>query len=101
MSSTTGAVDVGAGGADGGAGGGVGVGAVDAVGVGGLGVGGLGVGGLGVCALDHLGEVVLDEILPHPAGCTHELVCRPGTLVVVCRDLEAEWVAVDCPEGRA
>ena len=53
-----------------------------------------------VRALGELGEVVLDEILPHPAGCTHELACRPGTLIVVCRDLEAEWVAVDCPEGR-
>ncbi|MFD5266681.1 hypothetical protein [Streptomyces sp. NPDC058335] len=60
----------------------------------------LGVCSLDDCALDDLGEVILDEILPHPAGCAHELACRPGTLIVVCRDLEAEWVAVDCPEGR-
>ncbi|OQD53313.1 hypothetical protein BM536_027805 [Streptomyces phaeoluteigriseus] len=53
---------------------------------------------LGATALGDLGEVVLDEILPHPAGCTHELACRSGTLLVVCRDLEADWVAVDCPE---
>ncbi|MEU1178856.1 hypothetical protein ABZ464_14625 [Streptomyces sp. NPDC005820] len=55
---------------------------------------------LDVCALDDLGDVILDEILPHPEGCTHEIACRPGTLMVVCRDLEAEWVAVDCPEAR-
>jgi hypothetical protein len=46
-----------------------------------------------------LGEVILDEVLPHPHGCTHEIACRPGTLVVVCRDLVAEWVAADCPEA--
>ncbi|MEU8649573.1 hypothetical protein [Streptomyces sp. NPDC048737] len=55
---------------------------------------------LDVCALDDVGAVMLDEILPHPGGCTHELACRPGTLLVVCRDLEAEWVAADCPEHR-
>lgn len=55
---------------------------------------------LDVCALDEVGAVVLDEILPHPGGCTHELACRPGTLLVVCGDLEAEWVAADCPEHR-
>jgi len=55
---------------------------------------------LDVCALDDLGDVILDEILPHPDGCTHEIACRPGTLVVVCQDLQAKWVAVDCPEGR-
>lgn len=55
---------------------------------------------LDVCALDDLGDVVLDEILPHPRGCTHEIACRPGTLVVVCEDLEARWVSADCPDGR-
>ncbi|MFE9677613.1 hypothetical protein ACFYO5_26390 [Streptomyces sp. NPDC006259] len=55
---------------------------------------------LDVCVLDDLGEVILDEILPHPGGCTHELACRPGTLIVVCRDLEAEWVAADCPRAH-
>jgi hypothetical protein len=55
---------------------------------------------LDVCALDDLGDVVLDEILPHPQGCTHEIACRPGTLVVVCRDLAAEWVPADCPQAR-
>ncbi|MFF8485267.1 hypothetical protein [Streptomyces antibioticus] len=51
---------------------------------------------LGACALDDLGDVVLDEILPHPHGCTHEIACRPGSLVVVCQDLEAEWTPADC-----
>ncbi|MFJ4690936.1 hypothetical protein [Streptomyces sp. NPDC088766] len=55
---------------------------------------------LDVCALDDIGAVMLDEVLPHPGGCIHELACRPGTLLVVCRDLEAEWVAADCPEHR-
>ncbi|MFF9059031.1 hypothetical protein ACF09K_10065 [Streptomyces sp. NPDC014882] len=54
----------------------------------------------GAVGLDVFGAVVLDEILPHPGGCAHELACRPGTLLVVCRDLEAEWVAADCPEHR-
>ncbi|MEY9992763.1 hypothetical protein ABIE67_004795 [Streptomyces sp. V4I8] len=46
-----------------------------------------------------LGEVILDEVLPHAHGCTHEIACRPGTLVVVCRDFVASWVAADCPEA--
>ncbi|MFH9858772.1 hypothetical protein [Streptomyces sp. NPDC017202] len=52
------------------------------------------------CALDEVGAVMLDEILPHPGGRTHELACRPGTLLVVCRDPEAERVAADRPEHR-
>ncbi|MFJ9865356.1 hypothetical protein [Streptomyces sp. NPDC101165] len=56
---------------------------------------------LGVCDPASLGDVILDEILPHPGGCTHELACRPGTLVVACRDLEAEWVPADCPDVPA
>lgn len=55
---------------------------------------------LDVRALDDIGAVMLDEILPRPGGCTREPACRPGTLLVVCRDLEAEWVAADCPEHR-
>ncbi|MGW5325428.1 hypothetical protein [Streptomyces sp. NPDC004014] len=46
-----------------------------------------------------LGEVILDEILPAPAGCTHARACRPGTLVVACRDLVAEWVPAGCPDA--
>ena len=54
---------------------------------------------LDVCDPASLGDVILDEILPHPGGCTHELACRPGTLVVACRDLEAEWIPADCPDA--
>ncbi|MGV9942581.1 hypothetical protein [Streptomyces sp. NPDC003401] len=63
-----------------------------------LGVRALGV--LGVRAFDAIGAVVLDEILPHPGGRTHEPARRPGTLLVVRPDPEAEWVAADCPEHR-
>jgi hypothetical protein len=55
---------------------------------------------LDVCDPASLGDVILDEILPHPGGCTHELACRPGTLVVACRDLVAEWVPANCPDAE-
>ncbi|MER5525054.1 hypothetical protein ABT075_10685 [Streptomyces sp. NPDC002677] len=55
---------------------------------------------LGACDLTSLGEVILDEILPYPGGCTHELACRPGILVVACRDLVAEWVAATHEDDR-
>jgi hypothetical protein len=42
--------------------------------------------------------VILDEVLPHPAGCSHEIAFRPGTIMVVCGDLTAMWVKADCPE---
>ncbi|GAA4909624.1 hypothetical protein ACFPM3_11740 [Streptomyces coeruleoprunus] len=45
-----------------------------------------------------LGTVILDEVLPHPHGCSHEVALRPGTLYVVCRDLTATWVQADCPD---
>jgi hypothetical protein len=44
------------------------------------------------------GVVILDEILPHPDGCSHEIAFRPGTVLVVCRDLVATWVEADCRE---
>ncbi|MFE2420406.1 hypothetical protein [Streptomyces hokutonensis] len=50
--------------------------------------------------LSALGDVILDEVLPAPGGCTHEIGCRPGTLFVACRDLSAEWSVADCPEAR-
>lgn len=56
---------------------------------------------LGACDLTSLGEVILDEILPHPDGCTHEVACRPGTLVVACTDLVAEWVPAPDGDDRA
>jgi hypothetical protein len=42
--------------------------------------------------------VVLDEILPHPDGCRHEIAFRGGTMVVVARDLTAVWNEADCPD---
>lgn len=56
---------------------------------------------LDVCDVAALGDVVLDEVLPYEAGCTHEVVCRPGTLVVACRDLVARWVSAGCPDDCA
>ncbi|GIH77005.1 hypothetical protein [Planobispora longispora] len=44
--------------------------------------------------------VILDEILPHPDGCSHEIALRPGTVMVVCRDLTATWEEADCPEKQ-
>jgi hypothetical protein len=38
-----------------------------------------------------LGDLQLDEVLPHESGCTHELKMTGGTVVVVCQDLRAEW----------
>ncbi|MFD0275613.1 hypothetical protein ACFVHB_17150 [Kitasatospora sp. NPDC127111] len=45
-----------------------------------------------------LDTVILDEILPHEHGCSHEIAFRPGTLIVTCRDLIATWVDADCPD---
>ncbi|GAA1937102.1 hypothetical protein [Kitasatospora viridis] len=66
---------------------------------------------LGVSAFDvdtpagpdwtHLDTVILDELLPHAHGCTHEIAFRPGTLTVTCRDLTAVWVEADCPDKAA
>jgi hypothetical protein len=42
--------------------------------------------------------VILDEILPHEHGCSHEIECHTGTLTVVAEDLEAVWVPADCAE---
>ncbi|MGW5633667.1 hypothetical protein [Streptomyces sp. NPDC003832] len=54
---------------------------------------------LDTCDVSGLGEVILDELLPHPDGCSHEVACRPGTLFVVCRDLSARWTPAECPEA--
>ncbi|WP_101253856.1 hypothetical protein [Streptomyces barkulensis] len=43
-----------------------------------------------------LGTVILDEILPHGDGCSHEIACWDGTLTIVCRDLQATWTEADC-----
>ncbi len=43
-----------------------------------------------------LGTVILDEILPHKDGCSHEIACWDGTLAIVCRDLQATWTGTIC-----
>ncbi|WP_214104712.1 hypothetical protein [Acrocarpospora catenulata] len=45
-----------------------------------------------------LGEVILDEVLPHPDGCAHEIACHTGSVIIVCRDLAATWAEADCPD---
>ncbi|WP_433499471.1 hypothetical protein ACQP1K_03750 [Sphaerimonospora sp. CA-214678] len=50
---------------------------------------------------DHQSVVIVDEILPHADGCSHEIAFRPGTIAVTCRDLTAIWTEADCPDqGR-
>lgn len=41
-----------------------------------------------------LGSVILDEVLPHSGGVSHELAFHGGTLKIVCRDLKARWTEV-------
>ncbi|OPG09076.1 hypothetical protein B1R27_07585 [Streptomyces sp. GKU 895] len=43
-----------------------------------------------------LGALILDEILPHEDGCSHEIACWDGTLTIVCRDLQATWTETAC-----
>lgn len=38
-----------------------------------------------------LGELLLDEILPHPIGCSHEMEFTAGRVHVICGDLTAVW----------
>jgi hypothetical protein len=45
-----------------------------------------------------LGSVILDEVLPAPRGCSHEIACLAGSLTIICRDLTATWVNADCPD---
>ncbi|MBB4920166.1 hypothetical protein [Streptosporangium saharense] len=45
--------------------------------------------------------VILDEILPHPHGCTHEIALRPGTIILTCQDLTVTWTETHCPEDPA
>ncbi len=42
-------------------------------------------------------EVILDEILPHAQGCSHEIAMHGGSIILVCRDLTATWTVADCP----
>jgi hypothetical protein len=38
-------------------------------------------------------DVQLDEIMPHPHGCTHEIAMIKGTLLITCGDLVGTWEA--------
>ncbi|MEO3810871.1 hypothetical protein ABGB17_17870 [Sphaerisporangium sp. B11E5] len=38
-----------------------------------------------------LGNLLLDEIVPAPQGCSHELIFTGGSVLIVCADLEAVW----------
>ncbi len=42
-------------------------------------------------------QVILDEILPHDHGRSHEIACQSGSVRVVCRDLTATWIPALCP----
>lgn len=49
-----------------------------------------------------LGDLILDEILPHEQGVSHEWVFRGGSISVTAADLTARWIsppgpAVDAP----
>jgi hypothetical protein len=46
----------------------------------------------------NLGQVILDEVLPHNHGCSHEIACRAGTLTIVSTDFAASWIPANCPE---
>lgn len=44
-------------------------------------------------------QVILDEVLPAPEGCSHEIALHGhGRLTIACRDLVATWTRADCPE---
>ncbi|MFD9591264.1 hypothetical protein ACFWA9_00690 [Kitasatospora sp. NPDC059973] len=49
---------------------------------------------------DNLGTLILDEILPHDQGCTHEMAFRLGSVILTCSDITATWVAAHCPEAH-
>ena len=42
-------------------------------------------------------QVILDEILPHDHGRSHEIACQSGSVRVVCRGLTATWIPALCP----
>ncbi|MFB9906687.1 hypothetical protein [Allokutzneria oryzae] len=44
------------------------------------------------------GPLLLDEVLPHAHGLSHEIGHQAGSLAVIARDLSASWTASDCPE---
>ncbi|WP_207550449.1 MULTISPECIES: hypothetical protein [Parafrankia] len=38
-----------------------------------------------------LGDIQLDELLPTPGGCSHEIKFTGGSITIECSDLRAEW----------
>jgi hypothetical protein len=38
-----------------------------------------------------LGDLQLDEVLPHDKGCSHEIQFTGGVIRLVAADLDAEW----------
>jgi hypothetical protein len=44
------------------------------------------------------GGVILDEILPAPEGCVHEIAFLNGSLTITSLDLTATWFEAECPE---
>ncbi|HET9167956.1 MAG TPA: hypothetical protein VFN97_00930 [Actinospica sp.] len=47
-----------------------------------------------------LHSVILDEILPHERGCSHEIACHGGTLTLVARDFSTAWIPAHCTNQR-
>lgn len=45
-----------------------------------------------------LGHLMLDEVLPHDHGCSHEIAFASGTVTIVSADLRAQWQ--DAPPGE-
>lgn len=52
----------------------------------------------GTSGWKNLKPVILDEVLPHDLGCSHEIACLAGTLTIVSTDLAASWVPAACPD---
>ncbi|MEV0899533.1 hypothetical protein [Actinoplanes sp. NPDC049802] len=46
--------------------------------------------------VDSLLDVMLDEVLPHEQGCSHEVAFLAGSLTIVADDLVATWTEAGC-----
>lgn len=49
--------------------------------------------------MHRLGPVQLDEVMPHPDGCEHEIKLIGGTIRIVCADLVASWISRPAAES--
>lgn len=45
--------------------------------------------------------LVLDEVLPHPDGCRHEIALMSGFIILTCKDLTAAWTEATCPDKQS